>query len=155
MKNGGTLSPSNACVLGVTSDVIPVAVSLWSQLFKQKYYFLISVKQSRQVHCGVITVSFPWLQLLAFWLCTLEEHLYCFTLAWLWSARWSAASSQRAGLLCCLWRMMYAYLHTDANAGVSLLFWKEKKGTYTNSSRLLQNWCWCCCSWRGIWSYLA
>lgn len=35
------------------------------------------------MHCGIITVSFPWLQLLEFWLCVLEDHFGCFTLAWL------------------------------------------------------------------------
>lgn len=41
------------------------------------------------------------------------------------------------------------------STGVSFLFWGEEQKieTYANSFRLWQSWC--CCSWKGFWSYLV
>lgn len=82
VKRGGTLSACNARAQEVTSDVIYAAMSSWtSSLFLIRILFPNLDKTIQAVRYDVITVSFPWLQLLELWRCALKDHLDCFTLA--------------------------------------------------------------------------
>lgn len=93
-----------------------------SSLFLNRNIISQSQQTIQILHCDIFSISFPWQQLLGFWLCTLEDHLN-----WFWFC----------------------------SAGVSFLFWGEEQKieTYANSFRLWQSWC--CCSWKGFWSYLV
>lgn len=124
----GTLSPCNVRAQGVTSDVIYTALSSWTgSLFLIRILYPNLTKTIQAVCYDVITVSFPWLQLLELWRCALQDHLDCFTLAGLCLTGWSADFLWRSSLSWRLRRLMCAFLHIDAAAGISFFFFWGKK----------------------------